>query len=330
MARAPKKTAAAKAKPRPEAEAQGKKPTCFIIMPISTPADKVEQYSGDADHFEHVLCELFVPAVEQAGFEAISPLAGGAEVIQAWIIEQLEKADLVLCDISILNPNVFFELGIRTALNKPVCYVKDSLTEKIPFDTSSLSHADYNPDLSAWIVKDEIPKLVSHIEKSVETEAEGNSMWKVFGMSIVGKPAGGDADTNDYLQMILRRIDGLGVEHSRGRGRDRAALESNDGYVQALMMDLKLDHLITSCLRFIDHGGGKRMAEIQIHPLSMDAYNENRASIWGRLGQTAEASREPVALVMSDGEGKGMLLALADARGQVYDGNVAKLPSDLW
>ena len=96
------------------------------------------------------------------------------------------------------------------------------------------------------------------------------------------------------------------------------------------MMDLKLDHLITSCLRFIDYGGGKRMAEIQIHPLSMDAYNENRASIWGRLGQTAEASREPVALVMSDGEGKGMLLALADARGQVYDGNVAKLPSDLW
>jgi len=45
-------------------------------------------------------------------------------LIHAEIIRNIENADLVLCDMSCLNPNVFFEFGIRTSLNKPVSVVK--------------------------------------------------------------------------------------------------------------------------------------------------------------------------------------------------------------
>ena len=47
------------------------------------------------------------------------PTASGSDLIHAKIIKNLETADLVLCDMSALNPNVFFEFGMRTALNKP-------------------------------------------------------------------------------------------------------------------------------------------------------------------------------------------------------------------
>ena len=57
---------------------------------------------------------------------------------------------MVLCDISSLTANVFFELGIRTALNKPVCVVKDELTTRIPFDTGIINHHTYSSSLSAW------------------------------------------------------------------------------------------------------------------------------------------------------------------------------------
>ena len=84
---------------------------CFIIMPITTPEATVPRYGGDADHFEHVLDHLFVPAVERAGYEPIPPIAEGSDLIHARIITNLDEADLVLCDMSCLNPNVFLSLG---------------------------------------------------------------------------------------------------------------------------------------------------------------------------------------------------------------------------
>src|SRR5262245_31430574 len=114
--------------------------TCFIIMPINTPEDLVEFYNGDSDHFLHVLNCLFVPAVEACGLKAILPLVAGSEIIHGEIIKSLSSADLALCDISQLNANVFFEFGIRTALNKPVALVTDNTTANIPFDTGIINY----------------------------------------------------------------------------------------------------------------------------------------------------------------------------------------------
>jgi hypothetical protein len=50
----------------------------------------------------------------------------GTDVIHAQIIRNLEEMPHVVCDISSLNPNVMLELGIRTALNKPVIIVRDA------------------------------------------------------------------------------------------------------------------------------------------------------------------------------------------------------------
>lgn len=99
-------------------------PMCFVIMPISTPEHMVDSYGGDRKPFEHVLAHVPVPAIRKAGFEPISPVSQGSETIQTQIIQNLELADLVLCDMSILNANVFFELDIRTSLDKPVCMVR--------------------------------------------------------------------------------------------------------------------------------------------------------------------------------------------------------------
>jgi hypothetical protein len=38
-------------------------------------------------------------------------MSKGSEIIQADIIRNLHAADLVLCDLSTLNANVFFEFG---------------------------------------------------------------------------------------------------------------------------------------------------------------------------------------------------------------------------
>lgn len=56
-------------------------------------------------------------------------------LIDAQIIDQLLNADLVIADLTFLNPNAFYEIGIRHVVAKPIIHMNLS-TERIPFDIS--------------------------------------------------------------------------------------------------------------------------------------------------------------------------------------------------
>lgn len=179
------------------------KKSCFIIMPLTTPEAFVSQFKGDNKHFLHVLENIFIPAIEKAGFNPIKPIAKGADLIQAEIIKNLNEVDLVLCDMSILNPNVFFEYGIRTALNKPVCVVKDHLTQNVPFDTTIINYHNYSAELNAWEIIEEIEKLSKHIYESYERNPTDNNLWKYFGLTTKVKFDISKGDEKDKLDLML-------------------------------------------------------------------------------------------------------------------------------
>lgn len=184
-------------------------PDCFIIMPITTPELFVPHYSGDKQHFHHVLEHLFIPALEKNKFNPIPPIAEGSDVIHAEIIKNLEKADLVLCDASCLNPNVFYELGIRTALDKPVCIVKDEITQKIPFDTTIINHHTYESSLDVWALEKQINDLAEHIKKSVQRSAGKNTLWKYFGLSTRATLPQGNESKDDKIELLTLQVEGL-------------------------------------------------------------------------------------------------------------------------
>jgi hypothetical protein len=157
-------------------------PRCFIAMPISTPPPLATRYRDD-EHFTHVLRYLFTPAVVRAGFTPWPPRMGGGTLIHAEIIRGLREAELVLADLSALNPNVLFELGIRTALDLPVALVRDDKTEHMPFDTSIMNCHRYRSALAAWEIEEDIALLAAHISDSARTSYGRNSLWKYFGGS---------------------------------------------------------------------------------------------------------------------------------------------------
>jgi hypothetical protein len=161
------------------------KNTCFIIMPITLSEIYLPIYRDKGEHFKHVLDCLIIPSVEKAGFTPVPPVAKGSDVIHAEIIGNLETSDVVLCDMSTLNPNVFFEFGIRTSLNKPVCVVKDNCTSKVPFDTALLNYHEYKYALEPWELPSEIESLSKHIQDSYNKSGGKNSLWKYFGFKSV-------------------------------------------------------------------------------------------------------------------------------------------------
>lgn len=156
---------------------------CFIIAPISTPKDRVKIYENDPDHFLHVIEGLLVPAVSLADFEPVVPITKGSDLIHAEIVKNLQEASLVLCDMSCLNPNVFFELGIRTALNKPVCLIRDDKTPFIPFDLAGVNTATYASSVKKWVLDKETAKITEHIKAS--STGTTNALWRCFGFTQV-------------------------------------------------------------------------------------------------------------------------------------------------
>ena len=141
----------------------------------------------------------------------IPPIAKGADMIHAGIVQNLERADLVLCDMSSLNANVFFELGIRTAIGKPVCVVKDDTTPKVPFDMTVVNYHVYSSALNPWSIEAEIEKLVEHLKESIERSAGENLLWKYFSLSQRAQlphPTPSD-ETLDRLAMLSAQVEGL-------------------------------------------------------------------------------------------------------------------------
>jgi DNA-binding XRE family transcriptional regulator len=183
--------------------------TCFIIMPISTRTDSLESYNQDLDHFLHVLECLFVPAIEASNLQPKLPQVAGSDVIHGEIIKNLSSADLVLCDMSQLNANVFFEFGIRTALNKPVALVTDEVTATIPFDTGIVNYQRYDSSLQGWLIKSEVGRLSEHINKTLGSEPERNSLWKYFGITHSGFLSTEPATPDDKLSLLIQKVEAM-------------------------------------------------------------------------------------------------------------------------
>jgi hypothetical protein len=107
------------------------KKLCFVIGPI-----------GDADteprvHADWLLDGIIEPVM--AAFPDFGVKRADQDprpgLIDAQLINDLLNADLVIADLSFLNPNVYYEIGIRHMAQKPIIHMQLS-TEKPPFDLS--------------------------------------------------------------------------------------------------------------------------------------------------------------------------------------------------
>jgi len=106
--------------------------TCFLIAPIGLAGSEVRRRSDLL--FENVIR----PATEAAGYDLVrADQINVPGPITGQIVRLLLEADLVIADISGLNPNVMYELGIRHAARRPVIQLVTK-GESIPFDIANI------------------------------------------------------------------------------------------------------------------------------------------------------------------------------------------------
>lgn len=125
-------------------ESPPKKLLCFVIGPIGDDNSLERKHADLLLHgvIKQVLeAEEFRYTVKRADEDADPGMIGDR------VISDIIHADLVVADLTDLNPNAFYELGIRHSIEKPTIHVAKSGT-RLPFD--NVSHRTIFVDLTDW------------------------------------------------------------------------------------------------------------------------------------------------------------------------------------
>ena len=126
------------------------KPRAFVIMPFGKRDIQVSGHSKRLTvDFDRIYSELLEPALRKANcepFRADSEVSAGD--IRTDMFFELVTADFAVADISIPNPNVYYELGIRdAACPRGVFIVHGGWSAHPPFDVAADRSFKYNGSL---------------------------------------------------------------------------------------------------------------------------------------------------------------------------------------
>ena len=124
-----------------------KQKTCFVIMPYGIKSDA----EGNKINLDIVYEFIIKKAIEdmggQDGFEIKCVRCDKIEEagsIHTEMFDQIARDDIAVVDITTLNPNVFYELGIRHALKRNVTVLMREQSAKVPFNIQGLRVIGYD------------------------------------------------------------------------------------------------------------------------------------------------------------------------------------------
>jgi hypothetical protein len=141
--------------------------SAFVVMPFAKAISINKSYDDlDKDNFDTIF-EMLVEILKEFGYKA-KRSDSVSNIIREIIIE-LDNSELVIADLTGLNPNVMYELGIRHALCKKTILLSQDVNE-IPFDLKSYFCIQYK-----WInnkdkkeLREEIGKVLTKLNSDIE------------------------------------------------------------------------------------------------------------------------------------------------------------------
>lgn len=211
----------------------------FVAMPYGTKDDFAKRRKIDC---ESVFSRLLVPALEDADLEwerADRQVDSG--IIHVGMIEALANADVVVVDTATLNPNVFYELGLRHAFADKTTVIIGPSDQPPPFDIAPVRHVQY--DLDGPRI-DELPaframqQLAEHLDRpKLERAGPDSPVHSLFETDRVRLPlkdalsdeqehaitlhrrlSGGRALSREELLDIARDTESVGLDATEHRG----------------------------------------------------------------------------------------------------------------
>ncbi|WP_447802809.1 tetratricopeptide repeat-containing protein [Pseudomonas serbica] len=143
---------------------------CFVIRGFGKKKDSL----GLEIDFDKVDAALITPALEKCeliGGTTVRVVDAGA--VHKDMFQLILKADIVICDITVHNPNVFYELGARHALRKKhTVLIKGKPSgDATPFDITGARYTPYEVAEPGKALEDLVVAIKTSLARSRETDS---------------------------------------------------------------------------------------------------------------------------------------------------------------
>ena len=143
---------------------------CFVDMPFG---QKPDLKSGVVVDFDQIYNDAIKPAIEECGLQALrgdEERTGG--IIHGAMFARLLLAEFVVADLTLANPNVFYELGIRHAAKPFTTVPIFANVSALPFDVSLVRAVGYELK-KGKLTKTAAQKLKSQLSKRLRDAISG-------------------------------------------------------------------------------------------------------------------------------------------------------------
>jgi hypothetical protein len=163
---------------------------CFIVMPFGVKV--FPDGSGRTYDFDKVYRVLIQRAVREAGMKPIrADERVSSALIHTDMFRDLRDRRVVLADLSLENPNVFYELGIRHVMSSNGTVLMCRKGFALPFDVklSRVIFYDFDGVSLDW---EEVERVLKHLKVALQEARKGLP----------------DSPVHALLESVLREEDG--------------------------------------------------------------------------------------------------------------------------
>ena len=208
--------------------------TCFIISPLG------EKDSETRRRADGLISAVIRPVLIQNGYKVIAPheidIPGS---ITRQVLKHLLEDELVIANLSELNPNVMYELAVRHAKRLPVICLVENGT-KLPFDIATERTIFYDNDMAGVeFLKPQLSRAI--IEAAVEKEPD-NPIYRVVSDSIMREVVLKDTGQS----YIINRLDEISLQLNRLKQSNRVVTPVKNNKILRMKLSKKNGEVINT------------------------------------------------------------------------------------